>query len=56
MNIGDIASGLTGTARIWLINDMVHSWVDPVFFAGCLFALGWAVYRGIKWLIEHDTI
>lgn len=40
-------------AHLWVINDIIHSWIDPVFAAGCFAAGGYALYRGIKWMVEN---
>lgn len=47
-----MATKLTGTAQWWLINDIVHSWVDPLYGTAIAFAVGYVFYRGARWLYE----
>ena len=41
-------------AHLWLINDIIHSWVDPAFITIVGVCGTYLAWRGIKWMIEND--
>ena len=44
------------TAHLWIINQIIHSWLDPVFITAVLFVIGFAVFKGVKWMIDNDHL
>jgi hypothetical protein len=41
-------------AHLWIVNYIIHSWIDPVFVAAVMLLIVYGLWRALKWAWEMD--